>query len=208
MIAQQIMPWHVPERAILQLIAEVPREHFMPAPYQNLALAELSIPLAHGQITMSPTVEARLLQALNIKPTDKILEVGTGSAYLTALLAKSGRQVVSVDIYPEFIDEAGIKLDRQAIHNVSLECGNGAHGWPQSAPYDVIVLTGSVPALEGDIKRQLDLGGRLFAVIGTSPVMHATLITRIADRDWYEKILFETELPALENIAPEELFRF
>ena len=208
MIEQQIKPWDVPNQAVLDIISEIHREDFMPDAYKRLALADIRIPLSHGQVTMTPKVEARLLQALEVKPEDEILEVGTGSAYMTALLAKSGHHVLSIDIHSVFTELAGPKLQQHNIHNVTLECGNGVHGWQQSAPFDVIVLTGSVPFLEECIQQQLKIGGRLFAITGSSPVMEARLIKRISESDWSNEILFETDLPELEGATQVEQFTF
>ncbi len=208
MIEQQIKPWNVPNQSVLDLISEIHREDFMPDQYKRLALADTRIPLAHGQVTMTPKVEARLLQALEIKPEDEILEIGTGCAYLTALLAKSGHHVLSIDIHPEFTEEARVKLQQHDIHNVSLESGDAVHGWQQSSPYDVIVFTGSVPFLEDCIQQQLKPGGRLCLITGQSPAMEARLITRISENDWRDKVLFETDLPELEGAAQVEPFKF
>lgn len=208
MIEQQIKPWDVPNQAVLDIISEIHREDFMPDAYKRLALADIRIPLSHGQVTMTPKVEARLLQALEVKPEDEILEVGTGSAYMTALLAKSGHHVLSTDIHSVFTELAGPKLQQHSIHNVTLECGNAIHGWQQSAPFDVIVLTGSVPFLEECIQQQLKIGGRLFAITGSSPVMEAKLIKRISESDWSNEILFETDLPELEGATQVEQFTF
>ena len=208
MIEQQIKPWDVPNQAVLDLISEIHRENFMPDAYKRLALADTRIPLAHGQVTMTPKVEARLLQALEVRPEDEILEVGTGSAYMTALLAKSGYHVLSIDIHSGFTEQAELKLQQHNIHNVTLECGNSIHGWQQSAPYDVIVLTGSVPILEECLQQQLKIGGRLFAITGSSPVMEARLIKRVSENDWYNEILFETDLPELEGATQIEQFTF
>lgn len=197
MIEQQIRTWEVLDQAILDLLAEIHREDFVPVEYRQLALADIQIPLAHKQVTMTPKVEARLLQALDIKPTDKILEIGTGCAYLTALLARTGHHVFSVDIFPEFTGEAKTKLARHGIHNVTLETGDATRGWAQHAPYDVIVLTGSLPVLESCFQKQLNIGGRLFVIVGTSPVMEALLITRIGENEWSTESLFETDIPAL-----------
>jgi len=208
MIEQQIKPWDVPNQAVLDIISEIHREDFMPDEYKRLALADTRIPLTHGQVTMTPKVEARLLQALELRPEDEILEVGTGSAYMTALLAKSGHHVLSIDIHSEFTEQAGPKLQQHNIHNVTLECGNAIHGWQQPAPYDVIVLTGSVPFLEECIQQQLKIGGRLFAITGSSPVMEARIIKRISESDWSNEILFETDLPELEGATQVEQFTF
>lgn len=208
MIEQQIKPWNVPNQSVLDLISEIHREDFMPDEYKRLALADTRIPLAHGQVTMTPKVEARLLQALEIKPEDEILEIGTGCAYLTALLAKSGHHVLSIDIHPEFTEQARLKLQQHDIHNVTLESGNALHDRQQSSPYDVIVLTGSVPFLEDCIQQQLKIGGRLFVITGQSPAMEAKLITRISENDWHDKVLFETDLPELEGATQIEAFKF
>ena len=208
MIEQQIRPWDVPNQAVLDLISEIHRENFMPDEYKRLALADIRIPLSHGQVTMTPKVEARLVQALEIKPEDDILEIGTGCAYLTALLAKSGHHVLSIDIYPEFTEQAKLKLQQHNIHNVTLESGDAIHGWQQSSPFDVIVLTGSVPFLEECIQQQLKVGGRLFAVTGQPPAMEAKLIKRISENDWHDEVLFETDLPQLVGAVQVETFTF
>ena len=208
MIEQQIRPWNVPNQSVLELISELHREDFVPDEYKRLALSDTRIPLAHGQVTMTPKVEARLLQALDIKPEDEILEIGTGCAYLTVLMAKSGHHVLSIDIHPEFTAQAKSKLQQHDIHNVTLESGDAVHGWQQSSPYDVIVFTGSVPFLEESIQQQLKPGGRLFVITGQSPVMEARLIRRISENDWQDEVLFETDLPALEGATQIEAFTF
>ena len=208
MIEQQIKPWNVPNQSVLELISELHREDFVPDEYKRLALSDTRIPLAHGQVTMTPKVEARLLQALDIKPEDEILEIGTGCAYLTVLMAKSGHHVLSIDIHPEFTAQAKSKLQQHDIHNVTLESGDAVHGWQQSSPYDVIVFTGSVPFLEESIQQQLKPGGRLFVITGQSPVMEARLIRRISENDWQDEVLFETDLPALEGATQIEAFTF
>ena len=208
MIEQQIKPWNVPNQVVLDLISNIHREDFVPDEYRRLALADVRIPLAHDQVTMTPKVEARILQALEIKLDDKILEIGTGCAYLTALLAKSGHHVHSIDIHPDFTEQAKLKLQQHDIQNVTLECGNAIHGWQQSSPYDVIVLTGSVPILEDHLQQQLKIGGRMFAIVGQSPAMEARLIKRVAENEWHNEILFETDLPELEGATQVETFKF
>lgn len=208
MIEQQIRPWNVLNHEILDLMSKVHREDFMPDEYKRLALADTQIPLAHGQITMMPKVEARLLQALELKPEDEILEIGTGCAYLTALLAKSGHHVLSIDIHPEFTTQARVKLQQHDIHNVTLESGDAVHGQQQSSPFDVIVLTGSVPFLDRNLEQQLKINGRLFAITGQSPVMEAKLIKRLSENEWSTEILFETDLPELEGASQPEPFKF
>ncbi len=200
MIEQQIRPWEVLDQNVLDLLAEIHREDFVPVEFRQLALADVQIPLAHQQVTMAPRVEARVLQALDIKKTDKILEVGTGCAYLTALLARTGHHVFSVDIFPEFTGEAKTKLARHGIYNVTLETGDATRGWAQHAPYDVIVVTGSLPVLDTCFQEQLNIGGRLFIIVGTSPVMEALLITCIGENEWSTESLFETDIPALAGV--------
>jgi len=203
MIEQQIRPWEVLDQRVLDLMYEVPRENFVPMAYRNLAFADINIPLAHDQVMMFPNVEGRLLQALMLTPKDTVLEIGTGSGYLTALLAKSAKHVDSVDIFDAFASEAEKKLVALNIHNVSCETGDAINGWNMYTRYDVIVLTGSVPVLESHFLSQLNEGGCLFAIVGEEPVMQAQLINRITDEEFNTEVLFETSLPPLVG-APEQ----
>ena len=208
MIEQQIRTWDVLDQKVLDLIARIHREDFIPEEYRQLALADVQLPLLHGQCTMTPKMEARLLQALDIKKSDKVLEIGTGCAYLTALLAASAVHVTSVDIYPEFTEQAAEKLSRYHLNNVTLETGDAAHGWSKNSPWDVIVVTGSVPVLETCFQEQLSDGGRLFVIVGVFPVMEAMLITRIGKHEWSREVLFETDLPALISAPVPVKFKF
>ena len=197
MIEQQIRPWDVLDQRTLDLIASVPREQFVPQDYCKLAFADINIPLAQGQVMMSPKVEARLLQALRLNPNDSVLEIGTGSGYLTALLAKVANHVNSVDIFPEFIQAAEVKLKALNINNVTLQVGDAISGWNTNVNYDVIVLTGSVPVLTSYFQDQLEEGGCLFAIVGEEPIMQAQLITKISQTKTNQELLFETVLPPL-----------
>lgn len=208
MIEQQIRPWDVLDERVLQLLDETPRDDFVPADYRRLAYADLAIPLDHDQEMMAPKVEARMLQSLNIAATDDILEIGTGSGYVTALLAKSGHHVYSVDIFSDFVQQAREKLQRHAIDNITLEEGDAVQGWEKHAPYDVIAVTGSLPLLPDALKTSIRPGGRMFVVVGESPVMEAMLITRVGQREWIEESLFETELPPLINAPQPSRFVF
>lgn len=208
MIEQQIRPWEVLDQRVLDLIAEVPREAFVPEAFQALAFADIQIPLPHGQVMMTPKVEARMLQALAIEAEDRILEIGTGSGYVTALLARSGRQVISVEYFPDLSAAAGEKLNRQGIYNVRLEVGDASKGWPALGPYDVIAVTGSVPVLDVALQEQLAPRGRLFVVVGQAPVMEARLITRVGEGQWACESLFETVLPPLIGIPRPSAFHF
>jgi protein-L-isoaspartate(D-aspartate) O-methyltransferase len=208
MIEQQIRPWDVLDQRVLELIADLPREDFVPKTYLSLAYADINIPLDHGQVMMAPKVEARMVQALNIQASDTILEIGCGSGYVTALLARSGKHVHSVDIYPDFVESTRNKLAVHGIDNVTLESGDAANGWEGHGPYNVIAVTGSLPILPDVLRRALKLGGRLFVVTGDAPVMTARLITRTAEQEWIDKALFETVLPPLVNAPQPRRFTF
>ncbi len=208
MIEQQIRPWEVLDQHTLDLIAEIHREDFVPEGYRQLALADVRIPLLHDQLTMTPKVEARLMQSLAVQKQDKILEIGTGCGYLTALLGASGEVVHSVDIFPEFAEQARPKLDQYDLTNIHLHTGDASHGWHDASPYDVIVVTGSVPVLNEDFQSQLNTNGRLFIIVGESPVMEAMLIMRIGDQEWAYEELFETDLPPLIGASGQTLFEF
>lgn len=207
MVEQQIRPWEVLDPKVLDLLQQVPREDFVPAQYQGLAFADLEIPLGHGAAMLSPKLEARMLQALDIQPGDSVLEIGTGSGHMTALLAKLARKVTSVEIEPELSTVAGRKLAAHGIHNVLLEVGDGANGWGDDT-YDVIVLTGSTPLLPAAHRQQLKPGGRLLAVVGEAPVMEAVLLTRLGDDVYKQEALFETSIPMLRNAPQPARFAF
>jgi protein-L-isoaspartate(D-aspartate) O-methyltransferase len=208
MVEQQIRTWQVLDPRILELIARSPREDFVPGNYRKLAFADMNIPLSNGQVMMQPKVEARLLQELDIQSTDKILEIGTGSGFLTSLLASLGRHVHSVEIFPDLARTALEKLAFHGRKNVTLEIGDAAAGWDRHAPYDVVVLTGSVPVLPAMFKDSLAPNGRLFAIVGESPVMEAMLIKRTDATSFSERSLFETDLPALVNAKAPARFIF
>jgi protein-L-isoaspartate(D-aspartate) O-methyltransferase len=208
MIEQQIRPWDVLDQQTLDLFHTIHREDFVPEQFRRLALADLNIPLAHGEVTMTPKVEARLLQSLAVSRKDKALEIGTGCAFLTSLLACAAREVHSVDIYPEFTGTAATKLSRYGLTNVVLHTGDAARGWAPDQPYDVIAVTGSVPVLTGEFQRHLNINGRLFVIVGQPPVMEALLITRLSENEWSRESLFETDLPPLIGAAAPPRFSF
>jgi protein-L-isoaspartate(D-aspartate) O-methyltransferase len=208
MIEQQIRPWEVLDPVVLDLLGRVPREDFVPSQYAGLAFADLEIPIGHGQSMLSPKLEARILQSLELRKTDSVLEIGTGSGYMTALLARLAKHVTSVDIDADFTAAALHKLQQHGIFNVTLESGNAACGWSADTAYDVIVLTGSVPVLPDALQRSLSIGGRLFAVVGEAPVMSAMLIRRISEDTWRADKLFETCIPTLQNAPQPERFTF
>ncbi len=206
MIAQQIRPWDVLDERVLETIMRVPRESFVPEAYRALAFADLEIPLAHDQAMMAPKIEARMLQALRLKPEDTALEIGTGSGYVTALLGHLVKQVCSVDIYPEFADAAAARLQRHGIGNVTVDTGDAAQGWSQRGSFDVIAVTGALPVVPDELRQQLNMGGRLFVVSGDAPAMEARLIVRAAEDEWHTETLFETELKPLVNAPRSSRF--
>ena len=208
MVEQQIRPWEVLDQAVLDLLYAVPREEFVPAAYRNLAFADMEIPIGEGERMMAPKVEARLLQSLALGKTDRVLEVGTGSGYLTALLARSAAHVHSLEIRPALAAFGRANLERQGVDNVTLEIGDGARGDAKRAPYDAIVLTGSTPVLPAALREQLAPGGRLFAVVGEPPIMVARLITCTAPGAYGAADLFDTLLAPLANAERAPRFRF
>ncbi|MDD5329154.1 MAG: protein-L-isoaspartate O-methyltransferase [Sulfuricella sp.] len=210
MVEQQIRTWDVLDQDVLDLLHQVRREDFVPAACRNLAFSDLEIPLGHGESMLPPKLEARIVQEVGVKPADRVLEVGTGSGYMTALLAMLAPegQVHSVEIVPEFAAGAAAILKKQGIANVTLEVGDAARGWAQRGPYDAIVLTGSVPVLPQVFLASLKVGGRLFAVVGEAPVMEAQLITRVAEDAYRTTNLFETSIPPLKNAMQPQRFVF
>ena len=208
MIEQQVRTWEVLDQAVLGLLSRLKREDFVPPAYRSLAFVDMEIPLGHGEKMLQPKLEARMVQDLALKAGDRVLEVGTGSGYVTALLASLCGHVYSVDIVPEFTRAAASKLAAQAIANVTLETGDAARGWDKQAPYDVIVLTGSTPLLPESFKASLQPGGRLLAVVGEPPVMQAQLVTSIGGGTCSSISLFETCIAPLRNALQPERFVF
>jgi len=207
MIEQQIRTWDVLDQGVLDLLFEVRREDFVPSAYRALAFADLEIPLGDGERMWTPKMEARVLQELELKPHESALEIGTGSGYLTALLARSCADVVSVEINPRLLVEAGKKLRDAGLDHVRLEQGDGARGW-RNEPFDAIVLTGSTPVLQDSWLKVLKPGGRLFAVVGDAPVMAARLLRWTAPGAVANEDLFETVITPLRNAPQPERFVF
>ncbi len=199
MVEQQIRPWNVLDPNVLDLLFEVRREEFVPPNYRSLAFADIEIPLSPNAVMMPPRMEARLLQELELAPDAQILEVGTGSGYMTALLASQGAHVTSLEIDPVLQAQAKANLDEAGIENVTLVSGDGLKGYEAGEPYDAIVLTGSVPEVPDVLLHQLALGGRLLAVVGTGPVMEVVRVHCTGPGTYARETLFETYLPPLEN---------
>ena len=207
MVEQQIRTWDVLDPEVLDLLFAVKREDYVPPSYRLLAFADLEIPLPNGERMWTPKLEARVLQELRIRRDDHVLEIGTGSGYLSALLAARGAQVTSVEIDRRLHDEARAKLARLAIEGVSLACGDGARGWG-SDTYDAIVLTGSTPVLAESFLEQLKPGGRVFAVVGEPPVMKARMTHWVAEGSHASEDLFETSISPLRNAPTPARFEF
>lgn len=208
MVEQQIRPWEVLDQEVLDLLYVVRREDFVLDACRGLAFSDLELPLGEGERMMQPKIEARILQEVALRRTDKVLEVGTGSGYMAALLAHRARHVHSVEIAPNLKRFGEANLRRAGIANVTVELGDAARGWPKQAPYDVIVLTGSTPVLPDAFLDQLATGGRLFAVVGEPPVMSARLVTCVTAGSHNTVDLFETLLAPLKNALERDKFVF
>jgi len=208
MVEQQIRTWEVLDQDVLDLLYVVPREEFVAEKHRALAFSDLQMPIGEGERMWEPKLEARVLQEMQLKRTDRVLEVGTGSGYFTALLAHCAAHVHSVEIKPALAQLGGRNLERHGTQNVTLEAGDAARGWAARAPYDAIVLTGSTPVLPVSFQQQLAPGGRLFAVVGERPVMTARVVTRTAPDAFQVVELFETVIDPLVNAEQRPRFRF
>ncbi|MBL1140679.1 MAG: protein-L-isoaspartate O-methyltransferase [Proteobacteria bacterium] len=208
MIEQQIRPWEVLDLDVLGLLNEIHREDFIPDNYRELAFADINIPIGHDQATMTPKVEARLLQSLKLKSNETVLEIGTGCGYLTTLMAKSAKQVVSIDIYPDFITSANDKIIKTGLTNIELESADVYSLLEQKDKYDVLVLTASLPKMDERFLNLLNDNGRLFAIIGDSPAMEACVVSKQNSSDYTIESIFDTELPALIGSEQKEVFEF
>jgi len=208
MVEQQIRTWEVLDQSILDLLYVVRREEFVPSAFRNLAFSDLEIPIGDGQRMWQPKLEARVVQELAVKKSDRVLEIGTGTGYLTALLANRCKQVVSVEINARLKAQAEQALSTQGIENVTVELGDGARGWDRQGPYDVVVLTGSTPVLPQSFLTQLKPGGRLFAIVGDAPVMSARLVTSPTAGSYVSVDLFETCFSPLKNAQQPLRFEF
>ena len=208
MVEQQIRTWEVLDQDVLDLLYAVPREEFVPEKHRALAFVDMEIPIGEGQRMWQPKMEARVLQELSLRKTDRVLEVGTGSGYLTALMSHRASRVFSVEIDPKLAGFGRANLERHGADGVTLETGDAARGWESHAPYDVIVLTGSTPILPRAFVEQLAPGGRLFAVVGEAPVMTARLVTASLPGAWRSTDLFETVIAPLVNAEHAPRFRF
>ncbi len=207
MVQQQVRTWNVSDPEVLRVISELRREQFTPAGYENLAFADTEIPLPHGQAMMKPLVEGRLLQALELKSGHNVLEIGTGTGFLTACLARLSAAVSSVDIFSDFIATAASNLADAGIVNIELLCMDATTELPKDQ-FDAIAVTGSLPVFDTRFLDAMKPGGRLFVIVGDSPVMDARIVTRIGENDWTTKSLFETVVRPLVNAPSPSAFSF
>jgi protein-L-isoaspartate(D-aspartate) O-methyltransferase len=211
MIEQQIRPWEVLDQDVLSLLAAMRREDFVPPAMRALAFVDTQVPLGEGQLMLEPKVEARLLQELQLQPGDRVLEIGTGSGFMAALLARRARQVVSLECRPALAELARQNLQRNGVVNVQVQqvaADQAALGCPGDPPFDAIVLSGSVAAVPPSLLQRLAVGGRLAAVVGELPIMQARLIRRVSDAAWAEEELFDTVAPRLDGFAELPRFQF
>ncbi len=206
MIEQQIRPWEVVDKRVLDMIAKTPRECFVPDDYKHLAFSDINVPIGHDQVMMTPKVEARMLQALDIQSDDHILEIGTGSGYVTALLAQLGGHVTTEEIFSDLSEQAENRLRLMEIDNVEFIVGDSLKSRPFYNRYDVIAVTGSLPQMDSLFKEQLEFDGRLFIIVGEAPIMEAWLITRLSEYEWEKKSLFDTSIPPLIGAEPKHRF--
>lgn len=208
MVEQQVRPWEVLDDRVLNLFETVQREDFVPVRYRKMAFADINIPLDHGEVMMKPVVEGRMLQAVDIQPHETVLEIGTGSGFITACLAHLAEEVVSVDVHEAFTENAGRRLAEQGLANVQLFTGDAMTGWQPEQAHDVVVVTGSVPHIPEAFMGWVNPGGRLFCIAGESPAMEAVLMTRLGATEWRSESLFETDLPPLVNAVEPPEFEF
>ena len=207
MIEQQIRPWNVLDAGILDLLASVRREDFVPPAYRALAFMDTEIPLPCGQSMLSPKVEARLLQELAVRKDEWVLEVGAGSGFMAALLGHRAAAVQTLELHAELVAMARANLQRAGMGNVTVEQADGAY-YTKRAEFDVIVLSGSVAQIPQDLLQRLKVGGRLAAIVGSEPVMRAQIVTRATETDFRSRDLFDTVAPRLEHFAEPSRFQF
>ena len=211
MIEQQVRPWDVLDQRVLDVLAEVPREAFLEPQHKGVAYSDFQLPIGHGQHMLKPTIDGRLLQALLLRLTDNVLEIGTGSGYLTACLARLSAHVESIEIVPELASSAKARLVDMGVTNVSLLEQDASDVWDAKDGYDAIAFSGAIPAIPDYYRNKMNVGGRLFAMVGepSKPTMEAVLVTRVRDDEWSKESLFEASVDPLVNfdsISPNFVF--
>ncbi|MBL0727140.1 protein-L-isoaspartate O-methyltransferase [Piscinibacter sp. HJYY11] len=208
MIEQQIRPWEVLDPSVLSLLAVVKREDFVPAAYRSMAFFDTEVPLPNGQVMLAPKIEARLLQELEVRKHERVLEIGAGSGHMAALLAHKARQVVTLEIDPVLARLASENLKNASVTNVSVVEGDGSKRLPTAGPFDAILLSGSVASIPQALLNELKVGGRLAAIVGQEPVMNAVLVTRVGENDFKSVNLFDTVAQRLSGFDEPSRFHF
>jgi protein-L-isoaspartate(D-aspartate) O-methyltransferase len=208
MIEQQIRPWNVLDQDVLDALVVVKREEFVPAAYKNLAFVDTEIPLPGGEAMFTPKLEARLLQEVQLKKHETVLEIGAGSGYMAALLAHKGRHVTTVDIQLELTAMAERNLANAGVTNVTVAHGDGSQGWASGAPFDVIVISGALEVLPEAFLKQVKVGGRIAAIVGQAPAMTANIITRVSETAYDTVKVFETDVKYLRSAETPSHFEF
>lgn len=206
MVEQQVRTWEVLDQRVLDVIGQLPREEFVMARYRKLAYADLALPLDHDQVMMKPVVEGRMLQALGLTGDEQVLEIGTGSGYITACLARLAQSVVSIDVIDQLVDVAERRLRDHDIENVTITVADALGDFEPHRAFDAVVVTGSAAQVPPTFKEWVKPGGRLFMVSGQSPAMEAQLMTRVDIDRWDTESLFETDLPRLIGAEDPEVF--
>ena len=208
MIEQQIRPWDVADAAVLELLSMVKREEFVPAGYKAMAFADMAIPLSAGQAMLAPRQQARLLQDAAVKAGDKVLEIGAGSGYMTALLAQQAQRVVALELHAELAEMARANLQKAGVRNAEVRQADGAGGAPADGPFDVILLGGSVAEVPHALLAQLKIGGRLVGIVGDEPIMHAYVVTRTSESNFKTDEKWDDNVPRLMNFPQPAAFKF
>ncbi|ASJ71483.1 protein-L-isoaspartate O-methyltransferase family protein [Granulosicoccus antarcticus] len=205
MIEQQVRPWDVLDQHVLDVLSLVPRDSFLEPAHQGIAYSDYPLPIGHGQHMLKPTVDGRLLQALLLELTDTVLEIGTGSGYLTACLARLCAHVDSIEIIPELADAAKARLQTMGVSNVTVLHQDATSSWDARDGYNAIAFSGAIPSIPDFYRNKLKIGGRLFALIGdtSQPTMEAVLVTRVSETEWSRESLFETNVDPLVNFDSE-----
>ncbi|TCV92155.1 protein-L-isoaspartate(D-aspartate) O-methyltransferase [Luteibacter rhizovicinus] len=206
MVENQVRPWEVLDFRVLDALSHVRREDYVAAGHRNMAFADLTLPLGHGEVMMKPVVEGRVLQALELQPTDEVLEIGTGSGFLTACMAHLSQRVTTIDMHADFVETARERLGRAGFANVRFDVAEAVNGYTPNAVFDAIVVTGAMHVVPEKFVRWLKVGGRMFVVRGDSPAQTAVLLTHEGDGRYREESLFETDLPYLAHAAPVKRF--
>ncbi|QOC21845.1 protein-L-isoaspartate O-methyltransferase [Wenzhouxiangella sp. AB-CW3] len=208
MVEQQVRPWEVLDPVVLEAMREVPREDFVPSRHRRLAFSDLRIPLPHDQVMMKPVEEGRMLQALQVEPGQRVLEIGTGSGFCAACLAWMGARVTTIEIHADLADSAHLRLERQGMGAVEVICADALQGFQPAQLFDVVVVTASAADVPDVVHDWVGQGGRIFAVRGCSPAMEAVCQTHVAGDRWQSESLFETDLPRLIGLEDQPVFEF